>query len=37
VTWQRGATGLSAKINRTRRQWGLQRMPKLPNALLDGA
>ena len=37
VTWQRGATGLAAKINRTRRQWGLQKMPVLPNALIDGA
>ena len=37
VTWQRSARGLSAKINRTRRQWGLQKMPTLPNALLDGA
>ena len=37
VTWKRCATGLAAKINRPRRQWGLQKMPTLPNALLNGA
>lgn len=34
VTWRRGAQSLGAKISRTRRQWGLQKIPTLPHSLL---